>query len=205
MLRAAEKLFAEKGLANVSVRAIVAEAGQKNESALQYHFGNRDGLIAALHQQRNAQIQVERGRVIDQMLEARDALTLRDIAIVMIRPAFQLAGGDSGFRDYMKTFAHLVLLSGHKLTTVLLRNEDTSAREIRERFKAALPHLHDNLFELRFESAARFATLSMSGHAGEKGAFRGRAAEFFFSNLVDTIAAMMATEASPQTLALLPG
>jgi len=204
LLRAAEKLFARDGLANVSVRAIVIEAGQKNESALQYHFGNRNGLIAALHEQRNAQIRKERGVIIEEMLGANGELTLRQVAIVMVRPAFQLAARDAGFRDYTKTFAQVLLLSGRKLTSVLLRNEDKATQETRKWLRAVLAHLDDDLIDLRFENAARFAALSMSGHANEKGAFNGRAAEFFFNNLVDTIAAMMAADPSPETLALLP-
>ena len=204
LLRAAEKLFARDGLANVSVRAIVTEAGQKNESALQYHFGNRDGLIAALHEQRNAQIRKERAAIIEEMLEVSGALTLREVAIVMVRPAFQLAARDAGFRDYTRTFAQVLLLSSRKLTSVLLRNEDKSTQETRKWLGTVLAHLDDGLIDLRFENAARFAALSMSRQANEKGAFKGRAAEFFFNTLVDTIAAMMAADPSPETLASLP-
>ena len=39
-MRAAEKLIAQAGVENVSIRKIIAAAGQKNESALQYHFKN---------------------------------------------------------------------------------------------------------------------------------------------------------------------
>lgn len=46
-MRAAEKLIAVRGIENVSIRDIVSEAGQKNESALQYHFKSFTGLIAA--------------------------------------------------------------------------------------------------------------------------------------------------------------
>jgi len=203
LLRAAEKLFARDGLANVTVRAVITEAGQKNESALQYHFGNRDGLIAALHDQRNAEIRAQRRQMLDAMLARHQTLTLRDIAVLMVRPAFELAAGDSGFRDYMKSFAHLALFSSQRITTLLLRQDDTAASEMRERLRTALPHLDEVLFNLRFENAVRFATLSMSRHARAANAFRGHEAEFFFNNLVDTIVAMMAAQPSAQTLALL--
>ena len=45
---AAEALFAERGLDGVTTREILDAAGQKNQSALQYHFGSREGLILAL-------------------------------------------------------------------------------------------------------------------------------------------------------------
>ena len=47
LMRAMEKLCAQHGVENVTVRAVVEEAGQKNESALQYHFKNLKGLIIA--------------------------------------------------------------------------------------------------------------------------------------------------------------
>ncbi|GGV45652.1 hypothetical protein GCM10010261_20120 [Streptomyces pilosus] len=47
LLNAAEKLFLEHGVNQVSVRAINSEAGL-NPGAVHYHFGSRDGLVAAL-------------------------------------------------------------------------------------------------------------------------------------------------------------
>ncbi|MCB1843311.1 MAG: TetR/AcrR family transcriptional regulator [Halioglobus sp.] len=47
-IAAAERLFAEHGVNGVSLSEITLAAGQKNRSALQYHFGNRDGLLQAI-------------------------------------------------------------------------------------------------------------------------------------------------------------
>ena len=52
LMRAVEQLAAEKGLAYISIREILSKANQKNESALQYHFGNLAGLIDTLRQSR---------------------------------------------------------------------------------------------------------------------------------------------------------
>src|SRR5271156_3483901 len=48
LLDAAEGLFAERGIEAVSLREIAAEAGQKNNSAVIYHFGDKRGLLDAL-------------------------------------------------------------------------------------------------------------------------------------------------------------
>ena len=48
LLDAAEALYATQGLDAVSLNQIVARAKQKNRSALQYHFGNRQGLLQAI-------------------------------------------------------------------------------------------------------------------------------------------------------------
>jgi AcrR family transcriptional regulator len=48
IIETAERLFAEKGINNVSTREIAREAGQKNHSALHYHFGDKESLLDAL-------------------------------------------------------------------------------------------------------------------------------------------------------------
>jgi AcrR family transcriptional regulator len=45
---AAQQLFAERGIDSVSLNEITVAAGQKNRNALQYHFGNREGLLQAI-------------------------------------------------------------------------------------------------------------------------------------------------------------
>lgn len=52
LLDVAERLFAERGIASVSLRQIVLEGGQGNLSAAHYHFGSRDALIRALVERR---------------------------------------------------------------------------------------------------------------------------------------------------------
>ncbi|MFB6889774.1 TetR/AcrR family transcriptional regulator [Kitasatospora sp. NPDC056327] len=47
LLAAAERLFLQRGVGQVSVRAVNAEAGL-NPGAVHYHFGSREGLVTAL-------------------------------------------------------------------------------------------------------------------------------------------------------------
>jgi TetR/AcrR family transcriptional regulator, regulator of cefoperazone and chloramphenicol sensitivity len=48
LLDAAERLFAEVGIAHVSDRRIAEAAGNTNHSAVRYYFGGREGLLRAL-------------------------------------------------------------------------------------------------------------------------------------------------------------
>ncbi|MET9107804.1 helix-turn-helix domain-containing protein [Streptomyces zhihengii] len=48
LLDAAERLFAESGIAQVSDRKIAEAAGNSNHSAVGYYFGGRDGMLRAL-------------------------------------------------------------------------------------------------------------------------------------------------------------
>jgi AcrR family transcriptional regulator len=47
-MRTAERLYASRGFADVSIRQIGEAAGQRNKSAVQYHFTGRDELIKAI-------------------------------------------------------------------------------------------------------------------------------------------------------------
>ena len=68
LMLAAEKLIAEKGIQNVTKRAITSTAGQKNESVLQYHFQNLEGLIDEILKVRSIQTQEKRTELLDQLL-----------------------------------------------------------------------------------------------------------------------------------------
>lgn len=48
ILDAAELLYAERGVDGVSLREIRIASGQRNSSAMQYHFGDADGVLRAL-------------------------------------------------------------------------------------------------------------------------------------------------------------
>ncbi|NUW31889.1 helix-turn-helix transcriptional regulator [Nonomuraea sp. SMC257] len=59
-MRAAERLYATRGLAGVSIRQIGEAAGQRNNSAVQYHFAGRDALIQAVLAEHAAAIERHR-------------------------------------------------------------------------------------------------------------------------------------------------
>lgn len=65
-MEAAERLFAEHGIAGVSLRDISVAAGQRNNSAAQYHFGDRVGLVVAVFEHRMALVdERRRARLIE--------------------------------------------------------------------------------------------------------------------------------------------
>lgn len=60
----AERLIGELGIEGVSLRRISMAAGQRNNYAVQYHFGDIDGLIRAIHECRIPEIEFERSRML---------------------------------------------------------------------------------------------------------------------------------------------
>ena len=65
LVTAAEALFAEHGIEAVSLRSITRAAGQRNANALQYHFGDRSGLVRAVLEKHNAGIDPLRWAMLD--------------------------------------------------------------------------------------------------------------------------------------------
>ncbi|WP_235736641.1 TetR/AcrR family transcriptional regulator [Nocardioides alcanivorans] len=69
----AERMYAERGLEAVPTRDIAVEAGQRNASAVNYHFGGRDGLVSAILKRRMDQInEVRRERLQELTTEGKD-------------------------------------------------------------------------------------------------------------------------------------
>lgn len=60
MIEIAERMFTERGLDGVSMRDVASAAGQRNNSAVQYHFGSRERLIVAVLRHRMMWIDADR-------------------------------------------------------------------------------------------------------------------------------------------------
>jgi AcrR family transcriptional regulator len=64
LVDAATRLFAEHGIDGVALKDIVAAAGQKNQSAVQYYFGDKGGLISAALEARFQKIDERRVQLV---------------------------------------------------------------------------------------------------------------------------------------------
>jgi AcrR family transcriptional regulator len=87
LLLAAERLIGEGGV-SVSLREIAVAAGQRNNSAVAYHFGSRDGLIEAVVAHRLATMEAERMRLLADLETSATPVTLPDLVSVLVGPMF---------------------------------------------------------------------------------------------------------------------
>ncbi len=103
----AELLFAERGLEITSLLEIAKEAGQKNRSALQYHFTNKEGLLNAVLDKHADDISQARSLMLDE-LEQRGSFTLDELVQALVLPmASQLDNKDGG-RSFLKIHSQLM-------------------------------------------------------------------------------------------------
>jgi AcrR family transcriptional regulator len=71
LMLTAERLFAEHGLAGVSLRQIATEAGSANSSAVHYHFGSKERLVEEILAYRVSDL-VQRRALLRARLNADD-------------------------------------------------------------------------------------------------------------------------------------
>jgi AcrR family transcriptional regulator len=106
LLSAGERLFAEKGIHGAQMRDVVRAAGQANDSAVHYHFGSRDGFLAAICSRHIDAMEPERRRrLADQDADPSLATVIADL----LRPTADLLGTQSG-RYFLQITAQL---AGH--------------------------------------------------------------------------------------------
>ena len=201
LMRAAELLIAQDGIENVTVRAIVSEAEQKNESALQYHFQNRDGLLDAIHQQRNSEVRALRETLLQPYLEGQEP-DLRDICRLMVMPSYTLARKDKGFRHYVRGFGARITQSSRPVQMVFDNASSAGVTFLLDHLHRLVGDMPEALFLSRLESTLRFIALTMSHQAGPSGGFGGDAGERFIANLQDTMVGIMSAPVSSETAKL---
>ena len=68
LIAAAEQLYAAQGIDAVSLREIQRASGVKNAAAMQYHFGDRAGLLTALLDKHSRDIEQRRNALLDRCL-----------------------------------------------------------------------------------------------------------------------------------------
>ncbi|MCY3962753.1 MAG: helix-turn-helix domain containing protein [bacterium] len=102
LIAEAERLFADQGIWRVRVQDIVAAAGQRNSSALSYHFGSRQGVLDAILRDHGEPIDQERSQVWAE--EGDDGTSA--LIEALIRPLTRRLSTSSG-RCYLRIVAQL--------------------------------------------------------------------------------------------------
>lgn len=198
-MRAAETLIAEHGIGNVTIRQIVRAAGQRNESALQYHFGNLQGLIGALREERNAELQARRAVMLEELLAEHPEPSLRQLCEVMARPAFDLARKAPEFRRYVIAFSQEVVFAETSHLEAADRHAGATGRHIGRLLRTALPDLDEAAYRRRMEAAVSLAAVSVSHYARQKSAIRGLEADLYFHSLIDALVGLLQVPESETT------
>ncbi|UED88737.1 TetR family transcriptional regulator [Streptomyces profundus] len=146
ILTAAERLFAEQGVVAVSSRQISEAAGQGNNTAVGYHFGDKAGLVRAIVSRHADQIDVLRTRML---AEIGDSTDVRDWCSCLVRPGTEHLAALDGASWYARFAAQIMTdptLRASMLDEVLGR---PSLQRALDGLKQCLPTLPPQVLVLR--------------------------------------------------------
>ena len=207
LIRTAELLFAEQGYEAVSINTITREANQNNRNAVQYHFGNKTGLLQAIFDKHSPSVAAKRADLIDALLATRQPVA-RLLATAIVEPLLDKLTDPDGGEAYIHISAELIASNtlGYSLPQahpVQIPRETKLAKLAGNQ----LTHLPPEIGQQRILMMNVLAFHGISDHARVRKNRQLdpmiRDTDFMASNLIDSITAMLETQPSPNTLQIL--
>jgi AcrR family transcriptional regulator len=189
IVRAAERLFAERGVDGVAMREIGIAAGNANKSAVQYHFGSKDQLVQAIFEYRLPRLH-ERRRLL---IAERQPDDLRGWVECQARAVFEQSELDGS--HYMSFVA---MLHEHGRRDVFDRMSPEfrhAANSLHKEIGTFLPHVMEPLRSRRIATAMVLIVHVAAGREQARAA--GRRALPFAVELADLVDGMVGFLSAP--------
>lgn len=205
LIIAAERIFSEEGIANTSLRRITQAAGQRNESAIHYHFGSREGVVEAILNMRTEPINRIRVDMLAQaQKEAGDQpLSSHKLAETLTRPLADYLRASGGSSHYLR-FLGMFWLDQTMWRKFAGRSRDEGLILVRDALLEAKPHLPPIIVRHRYACAIQMSTHTlarlerMAGNYGPS--WDWMRADVEISDLIDANAAIFDAPVSPATV-----
>jgi AcrR family transcriptional regulator len=192
----AERLYAMRGLEGVPLRQIGVETGMANRSAVQYHFGSKGSLVAAILVNRLEALTQRR-----KLLLARAPIgDVRRVVEAQLLPWMELA---EDRQCYYMPFLDELLRCGHPLDTLPADHLETE-RAYYKRIGALIEDVPEPLRDIRINQASLVCL-----HAcADRHRMRTAGASVIsygvhVSQLLDNLVAFLTAPPSAETLAAL--
>ena len=200
LLRAAETLFAREGIHRVRVREIHELAGQRNASALHYHFTSRDGLVDAILADHQVSIDDEIARRLDELEPRGGKVSIRDVVGAVVEALGKKLDTQSG-RDFLRIVPQI----WDRLSASIREGSATPTTGLTRRVLALLDGLMEPLPRaVRRERLVSYivmmtAIFAERAHHVESGRKSELETEAFVANLLDMIEASLLAPSSART------
>ena len=109
IIEVAEMLFASDHFDSVSLRRIGELAGCANKSVVQYHFGDREGLIRAIFERRLDTIDRQRASLLAERQTGGNHPSARQLLEIILRPIleFRNSKGKRSYSGFLRKHAVL--------------------------------------------------------------------------------------------------
>lgn len=151
-------MFAEEGLDGVSLRAVAQAAGQRNNSAAQYHFGSRDGLVAAIVETRSAPVEQRRAERVAQLRATGTPASVRDLVALFVVPLAECLDQEPTW--YLRFLTRLVEAEGMADAPGLVHPE--GLRHMHRELRRLLPHVSRPTFARRLRWLAEITLRALA-------------------------------------------
>jgi AcrR family transcriptional regulator len=193
LIDAAEVLFAAHGIDAVSLREINRAAGARNASALQYHFGGRDGLLRAVLAKHHHAVEARRHAMLD-ACDADGDPDLRAMAGALVRPSAAMLADGNGGPAYLQILADLMNRPRPVIDPAALDDPASSIYRWRTLVAGLLDNdatrLHRRFVAMRFAAVELARRARSAPHTDDR---------LFVSHLVDLVAGLLAAPLSDET------
>jgi AcrR family transcriptional regulator len=159
MIDAVERLAAERGLAGVTVQAVQDAAGQRNKSAVHYHFGGLQGLVNALLATRMAPASERR---LSMLLSLPESPSTRELVEVLVVPLVE-----SVLTRHPSFWARFLIQAiGDPATglAALGAVDDQALKVALTRLEAHLVHLPESVRTLRAQSIFGYSCVVLAAY-----------------------------------------
>jgi AcrR family transcriptional regulator len=120
LLDVAEQLFGARGVEAVSLSEIRVASGARNTAAVQFHFGNREGLLDALIQRHMTGIAALQHALYAEVVAAGRTDDVRSLVDVLVRPIADYLTRGPSERAWVKIMAELGQLPDLRLAGMAL-------------------------------------------------------------------------------------
>jgi AcrR family transcriptional regulator len=198
LIRAAERLFAERGVEAVSLREINREADQRNTTALQYHFEDRDGLVRAILGKHELAIEASRHALLDK-IDADDQSDLHRLAAALVHPAAEKLSDRDGGRAYLRIVAQLINRPLARVDPIAIEDSASSLHRWRTMVEPRMSALAVDPLHSRF-TARRIMFVELARRAESP---RRKDDRLFASHLIDLVTAILGAPISEETRRLI--
>ncbi|CAN7772349.1 helix-turn-helix domain containing protein [Variovorax sp. LjRoot84] len=198
------KLFAARGIDNVSVRDILVAAKQKNGGSLHYHFGSKEALVLELVSDGAQRIDAWRLQQLDALEALETPPTLRDIVKLLADPLGPRCTADQGDDTGYIPFMNSLLVRHHAMFLEGVDGQDAGFKRCVAHLRALLPDIPTELFNqrLRLMMLYLFTAVSAREQTGDRSTWyrlwEHPASE---ENFIDSVEGMLREPASAATRA----
>lgn len=207
IVSAAERLFAERGIDATTLAQINKSANQRNRSAVQYHFKNKEGVIHAILDKHTPGIESRRHAMLDE-IETRDSPSLRDFAEALVLPVAEKLDDRDGGLAFLRLNAQLIGHPSFSLLTLHTQRINRGTDRLNRLIAANAPEWPRALWVPRwllligllFHGMADYAHLLEADVSSGEAPTRG----LFVNNLIDSVIAILEAPVSKQTASQIP-